>query len=186
MALFRMFDASVPPDKPYPACQAAGGYIGGATPHVWTLQEWLRFSHLRQLPIWTADFNPGAPSAAEQGRLAAAAAVALGWHAHAPHRRAIALDMETSEDAAFVADFAVAARAGGFVVWPYGSKSTIYADPHADGYWVAAWDDIAGLENMADIMAHQYEADIPFGGTQIDLSVMSGEAYARLGRGPRH
>ena len=186
MALFRMFDASVPPDKPYPACQAAGGYIGGNTPHVWTLDEWLRFRHLRQLPIWTADFTPGAPSPAEQGHLAARAAVALGWRAHAPHRRVIVIDMETSEDGAMITGFTGACHEDGFVVWPYGSKSSIYADPSADGLWVAAWDDIAGLENMADIMAHQYAADIPFGGTQIDLSVMSGEAYARLGRGPRH
>jgi hypothetical protein len=180
-----MFDAAFPPPEPYPGCQAVAGYIGGRTPHVWTLAEWQRFGRLRQLGIWVADLRPGAPSARPQGQMAVRAAIALGWRPFARHRRAIVIDMELSEDAQFTADFAGEVRKGGFACWPYGSKSAIYSDPAMDGYWVADWDLVAGLEKMPHAVAHQYRAEVPFAGTKVDLSVLSGEGYARLGRGPR-
>lgn len=179
MTIARMFDASVPPAEPYPGCSAVAGYIGGATPHVWTLEEWKRFGHLRQLPIWVY----GAPGQAfGQGVAAAKAAMALGWRAHAEHRRAIVLDMETSTDAEFVAAFARALHATGFSCWVYGSASTIHSLPDPDGEWIADWDQVPDLMSA---VAHQYAPDVPWQGGVVDLSVISVAALVHLGRGPR-
>jgi hypothetical protein len=183
VTLYQMFDAAFPPANPFPGCHAVAGYIGGNTPHVWTLEEWQRFGRLRQLPIWVASPSEGPGT---QAMNAAAAAISLGWRPHLEHRRAIVLDMETSTDAAFVTAFADELHHDGFSCWPYGSASTIYSDPSADGYWVADWDLVATLEQFPKIMAHQFQAEIPLGQTTVDLSVLSGEGLLHLGRGPRH
>ena len=182
MTLHRMFDASVPPQKPYPGCAAVAGYIGGATPHVWTVAEWQRFAAFRQLPIWVKDTSA---TAANQATEAAREAVKLGWRPHATHRRWIVLDMETSADVTFVSHFAVTLHTDGFGCLVYGSSSSVFGNPHADGYWVARWDDIPTLENFPNIKAHQYINDQPWDGTVVDLSVLPDDALLHLGRGPR-
>ena len=188
MTLQRMFDASTPPAEPYPGCAAVAGYIGGNTPHVWTLAEWQRFGELRQLPIWV--YGQGSTSAVGEGFTAADRAVKLGWKPDLPagtlkHRRVIVLDMETDIDAPFVRGFAAEVHRQGFGCWVYGSKATVYSDPHVDGYWVALWDGKASLEALPDAVAHQFAAEVPWGGGAVDLSVVSGAGLAHLGRGPR-
>ena len=184
MTLDRMFDASAPPEKPYPGCTAVAGYIGGNTPHEWTLEEWQRFADLRQLPIWV--FGLGGLSARTQGIEAASRARALGWKPHAHDRRAIVLDMETSEDGAFVAAFAAAVHQEGYSCWPYGSRSTIYSDPTEDGVWVALYDGQFSMEDLPHAVAHQVAPNVPWDATAVDLSVISAGALHHLGRGPRH
>jgi hypothetical protein len=189
MTLYRMFDAAYPPVQPYPGCAAVAGYIGGNTPHVWTAAEWDRFAHLRQLPIWTGYGDPR--PAAEQARAAVDAMLALGWKADLPpgtleHRRVVVLDEETSTDATFVGTFGAVMHLNGFGCWPYGSESTLFALPVLDGRWMALYDSTARLENHARrVVAHQYAAGVPWEGGQVDLSVISGQGLAHLGRGPR-
>ena len=183
MSLEYMFDAAYPSEKPYPGCAAVAGYIGGNTPHVWSLAEWQRFAHLRQLPIWVA-YGMSLP-AVEQAKRAAAAAVALGWAAHHAVERVIALDEETATDRAFVAAFAAELHVEGFGCWPYGSQSSIFGDPSEDGVWMALYDGKAGLENFPHVVAHQYAANVAWMGGAVDLSVVSAEAVQHLGHGPR-
>lgn len=179
------FDAAFPPAAAYPGCQVVAGYIGGNTPHVWSLAEWLRFSSLRQIPIWVANLNPGAASGTAQGQAAAAAAHALGWKDHAANPRAIVLDMETWINPGFVTSFAQAVHAAGYITWVYGSASTVIHDPACGGYWAASWDGIETLENMPNVVGHQYKADVSYQGTQVDLSVWAGSAWDHMGYGPR-
>ena len=182
MTLHRMFDASVPPARAYPGCAAVAGYIGGATPHVWTLPEWERFSAYRQLPIWV---KAGSGTPLSQARQAATKAAGMGWRPFATHRRWIVLDMETWDDPPFVSDFAVTLHKQGFGCLVYGSASSVYGNPHADGYWVADWDGIPTLENFPDIKIHQYADNVPWDGGAVDLSVLPDDALLHLGRGPR-
>src|SRR6266704_1413268 len=119
MTLYQMFDAAFPPATPFPGCHAVAGYIGGNTPHVWTLPEWQRFGQLRQLPILVAGFTAAFGGPEEQACKAVQAALDLGWRPHLEHRRAIVLDMETSDDPAFVTAFAGKLHLDGFSCWPY-------------------------------------------------------------------
>lgn len=182
--LFHVFDAAFPPVAAYPGCQGVCGYIYGPTPHVWTLDEWLRFSHLRQAPIVLYD---RAKNATAEGRAAAAAAVALGWRAHAAVRRVIWLDMELTQDPAWISAWAQAVRGAGFEPGDYRSLSSLVAggDPGIAMKWIAAWDGAPVVEDLAQVVGHQYQANIAFGGTTIDLSVFDGSALGAFGHGPR-
>jgi hypothetical protein len=177
-----MFDAAFPPVKPYPGCSAVAGYIGGNTPHVWTLAEWLRFQHLGQLPIWTGYLEKDPIDHASQ---AVNAAVKLGWQPNANPRRIIALDFETEIDDAWVLQFAHGVYAGGFVTMPYGSLSSILTDPPCWGRWAAQWPIGPPPANVSDIRALQFHGSLPWDGTEIDLSVIDESVMPRLGHGPR-
>jgi hypothetical protein len=179
--VFRFFDAAVPPMSVPPGCIGVAGYIGGDAEHVWTLEEWQRFHLLRVLPIWVADV---AASPQGQAAQAAQAARGLGWRAHARQRRAIVLDMETSTNGMFVRDFANDLHGEGFDCFPYGSDSSIYADPEMDGYWVALWNDVPNL-GLPNEVAHQYEANVAFGGAVIDLNTGDDVCWEAMGRGER-
>jgi hypothetical protein len=184
-----MFDASRPPARPFPGCAAVAGYIGGDTPHVWTLEEWNQASNngaLRQLPIWVASWAIH-ESPFTQGRQAVNAAVALGWHPHHEERRVIALDLETAVHPEFVSDFAREVHLAGFGVWVYGSESTVFGNPAEQGYWVAAYPGPGPVLDFPEghAVAHQYAAEVPWLAGAVDLSVISEHALQYLGRGPR-
>ncbi len=121
-----------------------------------------------------------------QAAKAVAAAIGLGWRPHLLHRRAIVLDMETTIDPGFVTLFADQCHGEGFSCWPYGSTSSIYSDPSADGYWVAQWDDLATLSDHPKALADQFAADVSWEAGRVDLSALSAEGLLHLGRGPRH
>lgn len=180
--LLRGFDASEPPQTPYPGCQVVCGYIGGATPHVWSLREWQRFGALLQAPIWVLDTSPGALTALEQGIHAADAAAELGWETFAHTRSIIWLDMETMIEPVAVDNFAEAVWRAGYCTGVYGSAGNILSDPKRDGYWIALWDDRPADDGQ---LGHQYQADVAWDGTLVDLSVFDSSAAARFGRGPR-
>lgn len=172
MTIRHMFDTAYPPSTPYPGTQAVAGYVGGNTPHVWSLSEWLRFSHLRSCPIWTG-YGETRPEA--QGVEAGRAARALGWKPFARVRRLLVDDRETSPDLAWDRAFAKGVAAQGFLAVKYGN---VRAE------WVASWD--AGTTIPPGALALQYKGNVPYAGTQVDLSVIGQEFWLRLGRGPRH
>jgi hypothetical protein len=128
----KMFDASIPPATAPPGYRAVAGYIGGDTPHVWTEREWRRFGKLRKLPIWVRS-DPTAVSAEAD----AFAALEPLYNLKVPRGITVALDLETSVDAGYVRTFHGVMRWAGFYVWVYGSASTVFRNPAADGYWVA-------------------------------------------------
>ena len=181
--LHRMFDASVPPSQPYPGCQAVAGYIGGNTPHVWTSAEWQPFAPLVQFPIWVgfAEADPAAHAAE-----CIAAMHSLGWAAFRPERRAVILDEETQVDAAWVDTFASAIWSAGFETFMYGSLATILHDPPKEGYLVADWTNIPAIPPYANVIGCQYAANLPWDGTQVDLSVITDGMMAHGGIGARN
>jgi hypothetical protein len=179
---YHMFDAAYPPDSAPSGYAAVAGYIGGNTPHVWVLSEWLRFSHIRQLPIWTgyAENQP-----VEHARQAAAAARARGWRPDANPRRYIALDFETEVDPKWVDAFTQECSTQGYDVITYGSLYYVQQTTRGD-IWAAEWGQVPHLPSTGRIEAIQYAANVPFGNTQIDLSVIDQDCWDKLGRGPRH
>jgi len=108
------------------------GYLGGDTPHIWTDAEWKRFGSLRKLPIWVRS-DPGAVNAEAD----AFAALEGLYGLRVSRGTTIALDLETAVDSGYVNTFHGVMRWAGFYVWVYGSASTVFGNPEADGYWVA-------------------------------------------------
>lgn len=183
----KVFDASIPPLTVPPGCQAASGYVGREhfTPHVWTLEEWQRFSHVPQLPYWVPDLAAVPELEADA---AVQAVLALGWAPHMPDERAILFDFETAEGPADRGWWAVCAQAVslvGFTPVMYGSLNTVLENAAAD-ILVAAWNNDAQLLPGQTIHGHQYQAGVAFEGTQVDYSVIDEWLFARAGRGPRH
>ena len=184
MSISHAFDASTPPTRPFPGCQAAFGYIGGDTPHAWTVDEWNMATangELRAMPIWVA--VPGMP-ADQQAHEAAKAAVGFGWKAHAMIRRAIAFDSEALEDSAIIRAFAHVLRLEGFEPVDYRSAEAMFADPSGCLEWVAHWNVNPGPFTRYQV-AFQYAHDLPWAGTLCDLSAFSDELWPMLGRGLR-
>lgn len=183
------YDASRPPTEPYPGAVGAMGYLGGNTPHVWTLDEWLTVQKLAQWPIWVGYLENDPVSHAAQ---AADAAHARGWAPNARQRRAILLDFETETDPAWVDAFAAVAWDRGYETMIYGSAAFIEGNPVKEGRWIALYNGQQTIPSIPGAVGHQYKADVPFGHdqegqpTSVDLSVVTGTMLAHAGRGPRH
>jgi hypothetical protein len=184
MTLYHGYDASHPPAKPFPGSQFCCGYLGhtGYTPHVWTAAEWNAASSngtLRMLPIWLPDRSN---TPALEATAAAAAAVALGWTRHIG--RALCLDSETSTDAQWIAAFGHALAQDGFTLIDYRSVSALSVNPSGYRTWAADYSlPPAGWTDAQS--GFQYRADIPWDGTQVDVSIFDDELFGMLGRGPR-
>jgi hypothetical protein len=178
------FDASVPPSQPYPGARGVMGYVGGNTPHVWSVAEWRRFEHLYQWPIWV---GAGEANPQIHGHQAVDAVTSLGWTPRLPfdRRRAILLDYETQVDAAWIDAFAHVIWAGGFETMVYGSQSTVVDNPPKEGRWIALYNGDENIPPDSYALAHQFRANVPFDGTQVDLSVVTAAMVAHAGQGPR-
>lgn len=121
-----------PPGGKYPAGEKVGAfYIGGDTPHVWSVAEINTMAggvdYL--LPIYVRS-NPGAVPAASDAAAAKAHLNAIG----APSTCAVVLDLETAVDAAYTAEFAKAVLPHLSVT--YGSSGPLFGNNHPP-YWVA-------------------------------------------------
>jgi len=128
----KMFDASVPPASAPAGYRAVAGYIGGDTPHVWTDAEWKRFDGLHKLPIWVRS-NP----ADVDGEVEAFGALRRLYQLRVPREITVAIDLETAVNDSYVRKFHSVMRWAGYFVWVYGSASTVFENPVAEGYWVA-------------------------------------------------
>lgn len=182
----KMFDAANPPATPPPGCQVVMGYIGklNFTPHIWTGGQWQPFAELRQIPCYVPDLA-NVPEL--EAGIAYRTAQALGWAAHEPDERAIVFDFETSEgpaDRDWWQRCATEIAVAGFVAVMYGSLNTVFENA-AEHIVVAAWDNDAQLLPGQTIHGHQYQAGIPWDGTEIDYSVIDEWLYDRAGRGAR-
>jgi hypothetical protein len=182
--LYRVFDAAYPPATPPPGCSGVLGYIGGSrAAHVWTASAWLPFRGIRQFPCWVPAMYD---QPVEAGQNAVRAAKSLGW-APGPKvgPRVIVCDLETAEDRAWYTTWALTVAQGGFVPVVYGSLSTVLANAGTD-VWVADWDGEAVVPPGQTIHGHQDQANVAFGGTQVDYSVVDEWLWGRGGVGPRH
>jgi hypothetical protein len=142
--MISMFDAAYPPTfPPNPQkVEAAAGYIGGNTPHVWTEAEWNRMPQPFRLPIWTTshpELHDGTVDGAKAAKWLTDHSVPKGcW---------VALDLETAINKTYVNAFDAQIIRVGYLLTIYGSKSTIIQNPiPSGGYWVADW---TGFPHMA-------------------------------------
>jgi hypothetical protein len=176
MILTRCFDASLQIPKATPEhCGAVLGYIGGSAEHVWTLEEWTRFSHLRQFPCWVADVRS---AAGKQAADAVAAARKLGWSAG----RAIVADMESANDPSWWNEWSKAVTGLRYRPAWYGSES-VSGGYDASFKWVALWDEDPQLRD--GWAAKQYAANVTVPGGVVDLSVVDESLLIHGGRGAR-
>jgi hypothetical protein len=172
-----VFDASlqIPATAPEGALGVAG-YIGGQAEHVWLLEEWQRFGHLRQFPIWVAN-TMSVVTATGQAVDAVTVARRLGWH----EERAIICDMENTDSPGWWDAWAVSvAQQGYFPVW-YGSADARPAT--ATAVWLADPDGVPEL--TGGVLGKQFAWDVDVPGGLVDWSVVSEDLFHRGGEGPR-
>ena len=114
-----------------------GFYIGGDTPHVWTLaqieMQTARYRH----PIWV--YNPAKPGT-DNGIIDGHKAVIQCQALKIPSGVAISLDMETHADPAYVNAARSVIASSGYWTSVYASLDYIKSQPRwGDGYWIADW-----------------------------------------------
>jgi len=158
MGLLTMYDAAYPPTSP-PAWDVAAGYAGGDTPHIWTIAEWNSQPARFRLPIYTRSNpntnDPNIDAAKMLNRLAI-----IG----APKGTLTALDFETAINGSYVTAYNAAMKAGGYPVIIYGSQGFVLQNPQpSGGYWIAKYDNIKSLPNIAGVFAKQYANDTMLG-----------------------
>lgn len=155
-----MVDASNPPPKKPSRANAIAGYIGGDTPHVWTVAQWNAIGRCRKLPIYVRS-NPAQHNPVDD----ALEALRMLYVLKVPRGSAVALDLETAVDEVYVSGFVSVLHFYGYRVWVYGSLSTVFHNPPGNGYWVAHYDNKVTMPRHAHVVAKQYAS-----GTQFDWS----------------
>lgn len=167
MTHHRMFDAAFPPSRAPEGFEVAAGYIGGDTPHVWTKAEWARFSSLAKLPIFVHADKSDATTDAWT-------ALFKLYELRVPPHSRIVLDLETRIDPAYVTTFYRIVNFFGYLVWPYGSTSTLFNNPPCNGYWVA--------DPTVPAVPHFYKSSRPVRATQYEEEANHGEYDASVVR----
>jgi hypothetical protein len=186
MSYPKIMDAAVPPPFVPPGIDGVMGYIGGPrATRVWTLADWLKFSHVAQFPVYVPDIG-GDPVA--QAADAVNLARARGWAIEpGPATRVIVVDMEATSDRVWYARMAAGIEAGGFMPAAYGSLSTVLENA-AELVIAAAWSGGSALPAVPEgqtIAGLQWEPNVPVQGTMVDYSVFTPALFARGGVGPR-
>ena len=167
-----MYDASTPPAAP-PHWHVAAGYIGGDTPHVWSMEEWRAQWAPELLPIWAATGRPDTPQAGiADADLIATRLDVLG----VPQGCSVVVDTETEiyGDYLEALDFELAKLRHPLI--NYGSYSFVTQNPDtAGGRWAAQWTDhiMAGVDLIGRdrIIAVQWADDVMLH-TGYDASVI--------------
>jgi hypothetical protein len=78
------------------------------------------------------------------------------------------MDLETAADAGYVHKFHSVMRWAGFYAWVYGSVSTVFKNPAADGYWVADWAGIGPfMYRHQMVKATQYTNGTQYGSSLV-------------------
>lgn len=129
---------------PEPNTDVLAFYIGGNTPHVWTIDELNRSTRRYRLPTYVRSYpgvNPHVDSGSALTRLSQ-----IG----APKGISTALDVETMVNPPYVSAYGADLHNAGYRVLVYGSLSVVTGNPALDGLWVADWDGV-----------QQWDADDP-------------------------
>lgn len=130
------YDAAYPPPHP-PVTDGVCIYIGGDTPHVWTMDEIRAQTARYRLPVFVRS-NPGTTQADACGD--AAAAIAQLHAIGAPRGCLVAWDTETAADPGYMAAIWALLKLDGYQVLDYGSQSRVFGNTIPDGYyWGADW-----------------------------------------------
>ena len=89
-------------------------------------------------------------------------------------------------NAVWLDEFAGVIWAAGYQTFIYGSLATVLGNPPKEGYLVADWNRVPAIPPYANVIGCQYQANIPWEGTEVDLSVITDTMLAHGGIGPRH
>jgi hypothetical protein len=157
----RMRDAAFAASIPADWDGAVAGYYGapGDAYNVWDRADWKRFPRHRKLPVWVADYN---------GRDDGAAAVAELQALKVPARAYTAVDMELRVDKTYLEHFGEVLGDAGYKVWVYGSSSSVFGNPHLDGWWVACYAGIGPfMFDHPDIRATQFRQGDAFDSSTV-------------------
>jgi|SRR5215469_9226375 len=185
MVLYNGADASRPDVATLPSgTQIICGYVGGDTPHVWTLDEWNEFlevdSAVRFLPIYV-DSNASFNSGTDLAKAAVNAVKERGWAPFQANRRVIVIDCEENTNYEYYSEASDAIWTAGFVMVQYRSSGSVGNDQQSppDLTWVA----VPGQPKpKAQIWAgYQYHW-----GKEWDLDTFTQYVYDGCGRGLRH
>jgi peptidoglycan hydrolase-like protein with peptidoglycan-binding domain len=142
MTFLTFYDSAYPPANPPAGMDGVGGYIGGDTPHVWSLADWNSQKVRYRLPIFVRS-NPGGASANVDVGAALTQLRAIG----APKGILVAWDMETAADAAYIKAVYNLMTADGYTLIVYGSQSSVFGNENPNGlYWGADWTSVPGLQ----------------------------------------
>lgn len=165
-----MYDASEPPSDP-PHWHVAAGYIGGDTPHIWTLEEWKAQWAPFLLPIWTAsNRDDTAASAGNDAWAMWSVLEKLG----VPHGVTIAVDIETAVYKTYLP--ALDEFLNPWKIMAYGSMSTLLKNAvPSGGFWAGDWTDtiLTGVDinGTEGIVAVQWASSTQLG-KDYDASVI--------------
>lgn len=141
MSNLKFYDAAYPPSPPPGGFDGVAFYIGGDTPHVWTLAEIEEQDVRFRLPIFTRS-NPTQAEATTD----VADAVAQLKVISAPKGCLVAWDSETSVDPNYMAEVFYGLASAGYKLIDYGSQSTVFGNQNPDGYyWGGDWTDVTHI-----------------------------------------
>ena len=154
-----MADAAFASNIP-PGFDIAAGYVWGPDAyHIWPGRDWDLFPGLR-LPIGVP-LEPGSHGA-DDGASFVTALTATG----VPDGSIVAVDVETVEEFSYLVNFGRVVQQH-YKVWVYGSRSTVFANPPLNGYWVAdyglTYAQVRELLALPHVRAVQDRAELPPG-----------------------
>jgi hypothetical protein len=131
-------------------------YTGGDAYHVWPVADLDSRPEQYRLPIWVRS-DPGSVNPADDARSCVASLRAYG----VPAGALVALDSETSIDAAWTKTFVETVNSEGHPVIDYGSQSDVMSNENPDGYyWGADWTNVPHLhsgDQMTQYVSFQNE-----------------------------
>lgn len=152
------YDASTPPANP-PVADIVAFYLGGDTPHVWSISEIAATTTRYRLPIWTRS-NPQPSLALPDSQAMLSQLYSIG----APPCLT-ALDLEGAVTDTYVTAYYGYLHGPGYSVSPYVERVNWPSTPKCDGIWLAY---PGATQRPASVLACQFAADVATG--QYDLS----------------
>lgn len=142
MSDLTFYDAAFPPADP-PPVDGVCIYIGGDTPHVWSLEEIGMQAARFRLPVYVRS-NPPGPGPAADVAAALSRLRAIG----APKGTLVAWDLETAADAVYIRGVSTGLKSAGYELIIYGSESTVRGNDVPDGlYFGADWTSVPHLHS---------------------------------------
>jgi hypothetical protein len=150
----RWLDASTPPASYPTGFDGVAFYIGGDTPHVWTIDEINACPYRYRLPIFVRS-DPTANNVTASGDVTSA--VSYLTTIGAPKGTLVAWDSETTVDPEYIQAVYLNLFQAGYTLIDYGSQSMVFGNENPDGYyWGADWTNTPHLV-AGDVMT-QYQS----------------------------
>ena len=160
----------------YPKADGIAFYIGGDTPHVWTLAEVKATPYRYRLPIYVRS-NPQNADPHTDASIALDVLARYG----APKGTLVALDFETAVDVQYVATWSEIILTHGYRGILYGSENFVHKNNMPDGlYWGADWTKVnhivpgdAGTQwiSLAAIDESTFQSNLPLWDTMPHAAV---------------